>query len=56
MLGPSTLLQHKEEITAVTPSKPNIGHLRFVAACFIVQFTLVMVLVVLSVIVREAMI
>jgi hypothetical protein len=57
MSGPSTLHQDKEKITAMTPSKPNllpIGTSFFVYV--IVRFILVMVLMILSVVVREAMI
>ena len=59
MSGPSTLLQHREKFTAVTPSKPNflpIGSSRFAVVAVVVQFILVMVLVIPSVIVREAMV
>ena len=59
MSGPSTLPQQKEKITAVTSSKINflpIGLSRSVVVFFIIQFILVMVLVILSVIVRKAMI
>jgi hypothetical protein len=55
MSEPSALPQHKENITAVTPSKPNFLHIGR-TWYIVVQLTLVMVLVVLSVIVREAMI
>jgi hypothetical protein len=57
--GPSTLPQDKEKITAMTPSKPNFLHIGLsvsVVVCLAVQYTLVMVLVILSVMVREAMI
>jgi hypothetical protein len=59
MSGPSTPLQDKEKITAVTPSKPNFLHVglsQSVIVCLFVRFTLVMVFVILSVIVREAMV
>jgi hypothetical protein len=59
MSGPSTLPQDKEIITAMTPSKPNFLYIspsRSVIVLLPVRFTLVIVFVILSVIVREAMI
>jgi hypothetical protein len=59
MSGPGTIPQDKEKITAVAPSKPNFLHIGLslsVVVCLVAQFTLVMVLVVPSVIAREAMI
>jgi hypothetical protein len=57
MSGPGTIPQDKEKFTAMAPSKPNFIHIGLshsVVVCLVAQFTLVMVLVLPSVIVREA--
>jgi hypothetical protein len=60
MSGPSMSHRNKEKFTAVTSSKPNFPHVGLtefiIVLLFKMPFTLVIVLVILPVRVREALI